>query len=114
MPSVYMALGGMQRNVQADGSSHLIGRGKKPPKMQPSMMNALEENKCQTRCDVPTTSANNWGREAIQEAGTTGHVHRLFQARLCQVFTQPFTCSVPPRSTQSLLIESFADMHVPR
>lgn len=55
MPSVYMALGDMQRSVQADGSSRLMGRGNKPPGMQPSMMNALEENKCQARCDVPMT-----------------------------------------------------------
>lgn len=113
MPSVYTALGDMQRNVQADGSSRLIGRGKKPPGMQPSVMNALEENKCQARCDVPMTSASNWGREAIQEVGTMGPVHRDgCKADLCQVFPQPFMCSVPPRSTQSLFIESFADIHV--
>lgn len=105
MPSVYRALGDMQRNMQADGSSHLIGRGKKPPRMQPRMMNALEENKCQARCDVPTTSASDWGGEAIQEVGAVGHVLRDgCKAHLCQVFTRPLMCSVPPPSTQSLLI----------
>lgn len=112
MPSVYMALGDMQRSVQADGSSRLMGRGNKPPGMQPSMMNALEENKCQARCDVPMTSASNWGREAIQEVGAMGHVHREVARPICaRSFLSP-SCVLFPLNPPNPFSLSFADIHI--